>query len=96
VRFTNLCSADPDTPAPPGGRHSFLLPKPELYNLAVDPDESYDVAPENPQIVTQIQARIAEMLKGFPDPVQQAYAEAQARKTNPDTPIGAYPQPQAQ
>ena len=42
------------TPAPPGGRFSFLLPKPELYNLASDPDESYDVAPENPQIVAQI------------------------------------------
>ena len=82
------------TPAPPGGRHSFPLPKPELYNLASDPDESYDVAPENPQIVAQIQARIADMLKDFPEPVRQAYAEAQARKTNPNTPIGAYPQPQ--
>ena len=29
----------------PDGRHSFLLPNPELYNLANDPDESYDVAP---------------------------------------------------
>ena len=84
------------TPAPPGGRHSFILPKPELYNLASDPDESYDVAPDNPQIVEQIQAKIAEMLKGFPQPVQQAWAEAQARKTNPDTAVGAYPQPVAQ
>jgi arylsulfatase len=81
------------TPAPPGGRHSFILPKPELYNLASDPDESYDVAPENPQVVEQIQAKIAEMLKGFPEPVQQAWAEAQARKTNPGTAVGAYPQP---
>jgi arylsulfatase len=82
------------TPAPPGGRFSFLLPKPELYNLAIDPDESYDVAPQNPEIVAQIQARIAEMLKDFPDPVRKAYADAQARKTNPNTPVGAYPQPQ--
>ena len=81
------------TPAPPGGRHSYLLPKPELYNLANDPDESYDVAPENPQIVARIQGKIAEMLAGFPDPVRKAYAEAQGRKVNPATPVGAYPRP---
>lgn len=85
----------PYTPAPSGGRFSFLLPKPELYNLANDADESYDVAPQNPQIVAQIEARIAEMIKGFPEPVRQAYAEAQARKANPDTPTGSYPQPLA-
>jgi arylsulfatase len=72
------------------------LAKPELSNLASDPDESYDVAPENPQIVAQMEARIAEMIQGFPAPVRQAYAEAQARKTNLDTPAGAYPQPKAQ
>jgi arylsulfatase len=79
------------TPAPPGGRISLLLPKPELYNLASDPDESYDVASENPQIVAQIEARIAEMIPTFPDPVRKAYAEAQSRKSDPTTPTGAYP-----
>jgi arylsulfatase A len=79
------------TPAPPGGRHSYLLPKPELYNLAADPDESYDVAEENPKIVADLRARIEEMLRGFPEQVQQAYAEAQSRKVNPSTPAGAYP-----
>ena len=69
------------------------MPRPELYDLATDPDESYDVAPENSQIVAQLQARIAEMLSGFPEPVQKAYAEAQARKVNPATPAGAYPRP---
>jgi arylsulfatase len=80
-------------PAPPGGRVSLLLPKPELYNLASDPDESYDVAPENPQIVAQIQAKIAEMIPGFPEPVRKAYADAQARKSDPTTPVGAYTKP---
>lgn len=80
-------------PAPPGGRHSFMLPKPELYNLAIDPDESYDVASENPQIVEKIQAKIAEMLKTFPEPVKKAWAEQQERKANPATSTGAYPQP---
>jgi len=80
-------------PAPPGGRHSFLLPKPELYNLANDPDESYDVAAENPQIIAHIQEKIAAMLAGFPEPVQNAWAETKARLTDPATPAGAYPKP---
>jgi arylsulfatase A len=83
----------PYTPAPPSDRHSFLLPKPELYNLATDPDESYDVAGKNPQIVSQIQDKIAEMLKTFPEPVQHAYAEVKARIVDPNMPAGAYPRP---
>jgi arylsulfatase len=79
------------TPAPPEGRHSFLLPRPELYNLATDPDESYDVAAENPRVVEQIQEKIAAMLPAFPEEVQRAYAEAKARQTDPNTPAGAYP-----
>ncbi len=81
------------SPAPPGGRRSYLLPRPELYNLATDPDESYDVAPENPRVVDEIQQKISAMISGFPEPVQQAWAEAKARPANPSTSTGAYPQP---
>ena len=81
------------TPDPPGGRHSFLLPRPELYNLANDPDESYDVAPENPQIVRQMQEKIAAMLSTFPEEVRKAWAEAKARQADPSVPTGAYPRP---
>jgi arylsulfatase len=84
------------TAAPVGGRHNFLLPKAELYNLTTDPDESYDVAPENPQIVAEIQARITDLIKSFPEPVLKAYAETQSRRTAPNTPIGAYPLPARQ
>jgi arylsulfatase len=84
------------SPAPPGGRHSFVLPRPELYNLASDPDESYDVAPEHPEIVAQIQQKIDAMLSGFPEPVQKAWAEAKARRVNPDMPTASYPQPAKQ
>jgi len=84
------------TPAPPGGRHSYILPKPELYNLATDPDESYDVAAENPQVVAQIQTKIGEMLRGFPEPVQAAWTEAQLRKVNPNMSTGSYPSPAKQ
>ncbi len=80
------------TPAPPVGRRSYLLPKPELYDLAHDPDESYDVAEENPKIVAEIQARIAAMMPGFPEPVRQAYAAQQANQSAP-IPAGAYPRP---
>ena len=81
------------TPAPPVGRHSYLLPKPELYNLASDPDESYDVAPQNPEVVEQIQAKIGALIQDFPEPVRQAYAEAKARAVDPAMATGSYPQP---
>jgi arylsulfatase len=80
-------------PAPAIGRRSYLLPKPELYNLKTDPDESYDVATEHPEIVAQMQAKIGEMLRTFPDSVRKAWAEQMERKANPATPAGAYPQP---
>jgi len=83
------------TPAPPGGVHNFTLPRPELYDLNTDPDESYDCAPENPQIVSQIQAKIAAMIQTFPDQVKQAWAETQSRKTAP-IPVGAWPRPAKQ
>jgi arylsulfatase len=83
-------------PPPAIGRHSYVLPKPELYNLAVDPDESYDVAAENPQIVEKMKQKIGEMLKSFPEPVQKAWAEQLARKANPAMPAGSYPQPSPQ
>ncbi len=81
------------TPAPPGGRHSYLLPRPELYNLANDPDESYDVAAKNPEIVANIQAKITEMIPGFPRQVQEAYAGLQNLRANPAMPVGAYAGP---
>jgi len=83
-------------PAPPGGILNYILPRPELYNLETDPDESYDVAPEHPQIVAQIQGQISEMIKTFPEEVQKAYADSQARKVNPATPVGAWPRPATQ
>jgi arylsulfatase A len=81
------------TPGPPGRRHSYMLPHPELYNLATDPDESYDVASENQQIVGQIKAKIREMMRTFPAEVQKAYAESLSREIDPTTPAGAYPKP---
>lgn len=78
------------SPAPPGGVVNLPLPAPELYDLVNDPDESYDIAEEHPQIVKQMLARIEQMVKTFPEPIQRAYAETKARKPA-RTPSGALP-----
>lgn len=78
-------------PAPAEGRLSYTLARPELYNLANDPDESYDVAPQNPQVVAEIVRRINALLPGFPESVQQAWTAAQARRSDPAVPAGGYP-----
>ena len=78
------------SPAPPGGRINMFLHPPELYDLENDPDESYDVAPENPGIVEEIRGRVERLVAGFPEEVRKAYAESQALKTAP-TAIGAVP-----
>jgi arylsulfatase A len=78
--------------APPaGGRQNFVLPRPELYNLALDPEESYDVAPNRPEIVAHIEDRIEALIAGFPEPVKHAYAESKARKVSPNMPAGSRP-----
>ncbi len=51
--------------------------------------------PNIPNIVAQIQQRIEKLLAGFPEPVQQAYAESKARKVELATPTGARPRPLA-
>jgi len=78
-------------PAPPGGIHNFQLARPELYDLDNDADESYDVAPERPEIVARIHAQIAEVIATFPEPVQKAYADSKARQSGPTMPAGSWP-----
>ena len=80
-------------PAPPGGLKNLILAKPELYNLRTDPDESYDMAREHPEIVEKIRIRITEMIAGFPEQVQSAYRQTLQRKSIP-VPAGAYPRQQ--
>ena len=75
-------------PAPAAGRQSYALGRPELYDLATDADESYDVAEQHPEVVRDIQARIDRLMAGFPEPTQKAWAAARARK-NIETRAGA-------
>ncbi len=81
-------------PAPPSGRVSLPLAQPELYDLVADPAESYDVAAENPQVVADLQARIARLMATMPEPVRQAHAEQMSRKASAP-PAGALPRPSA-
>jgi arylsulfatase A len=48
------------------------LPEPQLYNLALDPDESYNVAPEHPDIVRAITERVKAELTTYPESVRSA------------------------
>ena len=77
-------------PAPPGGRVNFPLRPPELYDIEADPMESYDAAPQNPKIVSEIQSRVQRLLATFPAEVQKAWTETQSRETAV-TPAGALP-----
>jgi arylsulfatase len=54
-----------------------------LYDLSKDVDESYDVAPEHPDLVKHLLAHMESALKTFPPQIQQAYAQTKARKTDP-------------
>jgi len=78
------------SPAPAGGRLNLPLQNPELYDLESDPDESCDVAPEHPQVVKDIQARIERLIPGFPEEARKAYADTQSR-SNREPRVGALP-----
>ena len=78
------------SPAPAGGRVSLPLPAPELYDLVNDPDESYDIAPEHPEIVAETRNRIEKMMAGFPDQIRKAYEQSKSRKVAP-TAVGNFP-----
>lgn len=77
-------------PAPQGGRVNLPLKNPELYNLDLDPSESYDVAPENPQVVKTILARAEALIAGFPEPVRTAWEETRKRNVG-NSATGALP-----
>jgi arylsulfatase len=77
------------SPAPVGGRINLPLANPELYDLAADPQESYDIAPEKPDVVKEIQARITRLISTFPENVRQAHASTFGQSTTGE--VGAHP-----
>lgn len=78
------------SPPPAAGRINLPLKSPELYDLLADPDESYDVAAEHPDVVREIQGRIERLMATFPAEIREAYASTMARATGV-APVGAVP-----
>jgi arylsulfatase A len=68
-----------------------MLAEPELYNLAVDPGESYCVANLHPDIVAELSHELDTELATFPQNVQDAYALLKRTVTDPKIPVGGVP-----
>jgi arylsulfatase A len=77
-------------PVPAGGRLNLPLPRPELYDLESDPGESYDVAPDHPDVVADIRSKMVAALPTFPAEVQNAWRDTMNQQVAP-TPDGALP-----
>jgi arylsulfatase A len=78
------------SPDPPGGRINLPLVNPELYNLETDPDESYDVAADHPDVVADILARIKAAIPTFPPDVVNSWTVTMSQQVW-GTPAGALP-----
>jgi len=80
------------TAEPKVGYFNLRLLSPELYNIDTDPEEAEDLSAQNPDIVAEIQQRVAQMLPSFPTEVQTAWKNTQNTPVYPNEP-GAYPTP---
>jgi arylsulfatase len=86
ARYNNVTYS----PAPSGGRVNLPLTRPELYNLDTDPNESYDVAAQHPDVVARISKRVEDLIAGFPEEVRQAWSGTRAIPA-PPVPAGSLP-----
>lgn len=80
----------PWIPVPESGRWNLPLRSPELYNILVDPGESVNVAADNPKVVSEILARIKNLLPDMPAVVQNAWNLTMSTPVC-DTPDGGWP-----
>jgi arylsulfatase A len=80
----------PWIPLSDDGRYNLPLANPELYNILDDPAESTNLAVDNPQVVADIQSRIANWLAGMPDGVQSAWNQTTSTQVG-FSPDGAWP-----
>ncbi|MBN9614819.1 MAG: sulfatase-like hydrolase/transferase [Acidobacteriales bacterium] len=76
-----------------GARGSAWLIRPELYNLARDPAESYDIAQLHPGIVAELEKSLEEQIPSFPPEVVKAFTDLKQNKGDITTPPGASPRP---
>jgi arylsulfatase A len=56
-------------------QHNLTLSTPELFDTSVDIGESYNQAARYPEVVADLQKRIAEKLRTFPEEIQKANAD---------------------
>ena len=80
---------DPTTKA----TESAWLPHPELYDLGLDPAESYNVAKLHPEKLEVLMAELEALIPSFPPDVVEAYAALKAKVGDVSTPVGASPRP---
>lgn len=73
-------NSDPFSTPPPGGRLTFPLAAPELYDVASDPGEAADRAAEFPDVVNELRASIYRVLYTLPVEAQQAWWDMLSRK----------------
>jgi arylsulfatase len=76
-----------------GANASAWLERAELYNLEVDPAESYDVARLHPEVVNELMADLERIMPTFPQDVVAAYDTLRQNKGDISTPPGASPRP---
>jgi len=80
------------SPEPKVGLYNLRLINPELYDIDTDPEEAEDASAQHPDIVADIQNRVAQLLHGLPSQVQAAWRDTQNRPVAPNEP-GAWPTP---
>jgi arylsulfatase len=62
-----------------------------LYNVALDPAESYDMASLHPDIVSKLLSDLESLVQTFPPDVVEAYTMLKANVGAASTPPGASP-----
>ena len=72
---------------------SAWLQHPELYDLAEDPAESYNIARLHQDLVAELQKDLDSMMSTFPANVVKAYTNLKQHKGDASTPAGAAPRP---
>jgi arylsulfatase A len=76
-----------------GARSTSSLRVPELYNVALDMAESYDVAHLHPEIVRELMASLEEQMPGFPPEIVAEYTAMKQNRGDWSTPTAASPRP---
>jgi arylsulfatase len=81
------------SPLPPRGRVNLPLPRPELYDVVSDPQESYDCARSHPDIVADIRGRVDRLILTFPPGIVDAWKYTLSQKVL-DAPVDGLPVPE--